>query len=362
MLVALLMFLSSSVWGSVSFIAIAALLKVNKIKQENWNTPLFRIICLISFLSVINFFTYLIILDGVPNDNSTAYYPYAIFMFFSYVLAKTITKKELQFLLLFFVIDVFVGLAEYQKGIASFWNVDISFDESSDLLYFRRICGINNNSSNFAEKMLLGFIIIYLIKPKFNYLYVIIFSVGLVISFNRSAIIASIPLLIYFIYQYIKEGGTFRKIVFFAIVCIIIYFVVIFLLPLIVEQFFRGNNDTTSAMTSRDIIWKEFLDFFYDNPITGNGSVKMRSSTGQHAHNSYIWVLASNGIIIALLYYYYTLRFINRYNFIPILSIMLTSITQSTIYWGLSNADVFLFILILHSSFQISHRCEKQYF
>lgn len=195
MFVALLMFLSSSVWGSVSFIAIAALLKVNRIKYENWNTPLFRIICLISFLSVINFFVYLILLGGVPNDNTTAYYPYAIFMFFSYVIAKTITRAELQLLLLLFVVDVCVGLIEYQKGVASFWNVDISFDESSELLYFRRICGINNNSSNFAEKMLLGFIIIYLISPKFKYLYIVIFFIGLIISFNRSAIIASIPLL-----------------------------------------------------------------------------------------------------------------------------------------------------------------------
>ena len=104
MFVALLMFLSSSVWGSVSFIAIAALLKVNRIKYENWNTPLFRIICLISFLSVINFFVYLILLGGVPNDNTTAYYPYAIFMFFSYVIAKTITRAELQLLLLLFVV------------------------------------------------------------------------------------------------------------------------------------------------------------------------------------------------------------------------------------------------------------------
>ena len=115
MFVALLMFLSSSVWGSVSFIAIAALLKVNRIKYENWNTPLFRIICLISFLSVINFFVYLILLGGVPNDNTTAYYPYAIFMFFSYVIAKTITRAELQLLLLLFVVDVCVCLIEYQK-------------------------------------------------------------------------------------------------------------------------------------------------------------------------------------------------------------------------------------------------------
>ena len=321
MFVALLMFLSSSVWGSVSFIAIAALLKVNRIKYENWNTPLFRIICLISFLSVINFFVYLILLGGVPNDNTTAYYPYAIFMFFSYVIAKTITRAELQLLLLLFVVDVCVGLIEYQKGVASFWNVDISFDESSELLYFRRICGINNNSSNFAEKMLLGFIIIYLISPKFKYLYIVIFFIGLIISFNRSAIIASIPLLFYFIYQYIKEGGLFRRVVFLLVICIL-------------------------------------SDFFCDNPITGNGSVKMRSSAGQHAHNSYIWVLASNGIIIALLYYYYTIRFVNRYNFIPILSILLTSITQSTIYWGLSNADVFLFILILRSHFKISQKKE----
>ena len=141
-------------------------------------------------------------------------------------------------------------------------------------------------------------------------------------------------------------------------ICIVVYFLILFLLPLIIEQFFRGNNDTTTAMTSRDIIWREFLDFFCDNPITGNGSVKMRSSAGQHAHNSYIWVLASNGIIIALLYYYYTIRFVNRYNFIPILSILLTSITQSTIYWGLSNADVFLFILILRSHFKISQKKE----
>lgn len=52
--------------------------------------------------------------------------------------------------------------------------------------------------------MLLGFIIIYLISPKFKYLYIVIFFIGLIISFNRSAIIASIPLLFYFIYQYIK--------------------------------------------------------------------------------------------------------------------------------------------------------------
>lgn len=352
MITAFLLFFSNTVWGSAVFLFLAALWKIRSMKPEDLKTPLFRIICIISGLSILNFIVSLIVNGGETLNTSGGLigdYPYALSMFISYIIAVTIQPKELKIFLYLIMIDVLVGVIEYSAGVSSFWVVDMSFDTKSEMLYYKRVCGLDTNSSVFALNMLYGLIITYILKPKYKLAYLCVLCVGLFISFNRSYLLASLPLLIYFFIT-LSRNYKFVRYIAVAAVLFFAYYIYQQYWDVLIEQFTRGGaSSTTMVLSNRDVIWRDFMNFFYQHPILGNGSSKMWLSSGWHAHNSFIWVLASNGAIIALLYYYYTVRYITKYNWLPILCIIVGSLTQSTIYWGLSVADIFLFILILNN-------------
>lgn len=349
MLVSLLIFLSSTLWGNVGLLVLASILQLRHTSIKTYNTNLFKIIIAISFLSLINYLISLIINGGRFENNANTPYPYAFSMILSYIIASSLSYNNLKWLLYFLTIDCIIGIVEYTYGVSSFWTVTASnFEESSELLYFKRSNGLNNNSSMLGANACLGLCLIYIIRPQFKSVFIILMMAGLFCSFNRSYILASIPILLYFGYLCYRKSNLFIK--YLLIVCGISFCltILITLMPFIEEQFFRGGDLRGGVLSHRDEIWLEFMNFFYTHPIVGNGSVKMLLRNGWHAHNSYIWVLASNGLLIAMLYYYYLFAFITKNNLIPILTIILGSITQSTIFGGLSTFDVIVFYLILH--------------
>ena len=75
----------------------------------------------------------------------------------------------------------------------------------------------------------------------------------------------------------------------------------------------------------------------------GNMSVKLwynHEGTLFHAHNSFVETLASNGIFIFLLYMFFVLKNLNRYNAKFVMPILVLSVLQYGIFWGISFLDI----------------------
>jgi hypothetical protein len=115
--------------------------------------------------------------------------------------------------------------------------------------------------------------------------------------------------------------------------------------------------------SGRKLIWVNYLNFIEDNLILGNGSDKVmlrswQNVTGKykliHAHNSYLMLIAANGILIAGLYFlFYLLNFKSR-NFLAILCILVYSALNYGIFWGFSYLDA-VFIILLTLKFKNSY-------
>jgi hypothetical protein len=109
--------------------------------------------------------------------------------------------------------------------------------------------------------------------------------------------------------------------------------------------------------SGRSVIWLNYLNFIDENLLFGNGSDKLMLKTIDqenksiiliHAHNSFLELFASNGLILSL--FFLLILFLNwtKKNFIFILPILFYSIFQYGIFWGISFLDV-IFISILLS-------------
>lgn len=103
------------------------------------------------------------------------------------------------------------------------------------------------------------------------------------------------------------------------------------ILNLFYKRLFETNN--TTFLTGRDLIWKEYLEFFKQNPlylITGVNP-KLGLVDNRSAHNLYIEMIYHLGIIGSLLlinvfvYVFVTYKKINRYkilNYVPLFVIL----------------------------------------
>ena len=113
---------------------------------------------------------------------------------------------------------------------------------------------------------------------------------------------------------------------------------------MLVFQFTRGSGGV--ELSGRSEIWTFFLLFISDNFIFGNGSVKLYAEGGMHAHNSFLQLLANNGIVLSFLYIAWLGININKNNFIYVISILIFSTAQYGVFWGTSVMDITLFLLL----------------
>src|SRR5690606_14288564 len=115
----------------------------------------------------------------------------------------------------------------------------------------------------------------------------------------------------------------------------------------LLANFSKGEGQVD--MSSRDYIFSEFWKVFLDNPIVGNSGAKVWLEVGglnYHAHNSYLELLASNGVVVTLLFLVGVyLAFISG-RFIVALPFLVYSIAQYGLFWGISFNDVVFFGLM----------------
>lgn len=116
----------------------------------------------------------------------------------------------------------------------------------------------------------------------------------------------------------------------------------------------RGMNSS-----GRKLIWLNYTEFLSENMLFGNGSDKLMMRTINpknrevelmHAHNSFLMVFSSHGLLIGALFLLMYLFWWNWRNAPFVLAIIVYSLLQYGLFWGFSYLDVVLVMALLMPS------------
>lgn len=282
----------------------------------------------------------------------------------TFVCAFALEKKDVRIFAILVFFECFVGFYEYFLGIESIipGASDVNFQDE-ELLYYKRVAGLSIGSSSFSQKILYSIIFLMGYKSLFSrrerYLMSIVFILGLFCTFNRTTIVIVLVFTIFIFYReyrrYLKRHKIFIVLLFLCFILISSYFLYN-VFDQILYQFTRGNS--TNVLSGRENIWLQFIVFIRDNFLFGNGSVRLLVpywSGPIHAHNSYLQLIADNGVILASIYLMNVFFKLNTRNWLLCLPMFLTSFTQFIIFWGFSVADVFLFAFLCNPRFYLDN-------
>lgn len=320
------------------------------------------------------------------------------------------------FLIVFTALESVVGITEYITGVRSFIMDIGDFNRipSYDLLYSSRVYGLSANSSVLGQKVLLAFILIDYVKlnSKWEWFLRFLLLAGLIVSFSRIAIILLIlywgATLLWAVFQYRKEWKS-PSLIFKGI---LVLFVVIGLGP-VKNQLTRGDRVSESAFemhegmrddhiltqtnarllvpgstepdrqgwgdklvqkiegiqsSGRKLIWINYINFIEKNLLFGNGSDKLMFYTFDrnkqqfkfiHAHNSFLQLIASHGLLIASLFMVFYLIYWKRHNLLPVGIICLYCCLNYGIFYGFSYMDV-VFLILLFFPLKLSYDNAEQ--
>ena len=114
-------------------------------------------------------------------------------------------------------------------------------------------------------------------------------------------------------------------------------------------QFNRGQ--ATLDYSYRDIIFKKYSDYISNHLVWGNSGVKLHLTIEDkiyHAHNSFVELFASNGMLIGSFFLVILGFCIRKKSIIYIFPVLIFSMFQYGIFWGLSFYDVVFFFLLFN--------------
>lgn len=314
----------------------------------NWN---FLIIILIILFSTIN----RLIHWNAVGDYSE-FFPYFILLIPTYVIAIGFKKKDAQVLAWLVAIEAVVVILEWMLGVSTFDTSLTGFVtfKPGDLAYFQRPLGLSESSSHIASKLFVAFMAIDFFKFKHNiWVFVKVLMVAaVVLTFNRSVILA---LSIYIgISQFIAFSKFKYKmenavVAFVSFVLGGIGFLTILVLKGkdLIAQLTRNTGKI--ELTGREYLWADFYVFIEEHLVFGNNSIKLWLD-GYHAHNSYIEVIATNGIFIALFYFILVYRNIKGSNWYFVIPILIFGVTQYAFFWGISLFDILFWAILFQTN------------
>lgn len=277
-------------------------------------------------------------ISTLSRGSVLADFPYIWLILVTLVISKSINKLDLNVYTVLVCLEILVGIAEFLSGKQSFFVPMRGMAEfgHNGMLYYSRVFGLSENSSIFSFKIL-SVVVIYFtgaISSIVKKYLPVLLGIGLLITFNRTSIFSVSIFCAIYIYIYKRKYYMY----------IIPIFMLVFLnyFPVILEQMLRGK---ASDLSGRDRVFTYMLDFISNNPILGNSGSKIWMEYGGrlfHAHNSFLELFASNGIIISTLFlsliiYYY--RKVMLF-FIPF---FLFSLLQYGMFWGISHYDMIIF-------------------
>lgn len=365
------------------------------------------------------------LLFGEKIETITDYYASFLLLPLVLISAAFIQNNYLiRTFLVLILCEIIIGLFEYIYGIRSFvlpFSQELLISDKS-LLYNSRIYGLSVSSSVFAVKLFCTLILLGKAGLKKRYFYIVagVIILGIILTFNRAVILASLFMFFSYLFVYfIRFKFRLRKLFqfeYFNLFLVLILFVTVFHSEVYYQfsrgesvevniekdnvdnvkekidlseevhifkeekelkdekgrlsKFFVGKTSRFNA-SGRSLIWANYAWYIENNLIFGNGSDKLLLSQymekkGEyeklHAHNSFLMLLSTNGLIITLLYIVWYFLLWKGKNFLIILSVLLYSSVQYGIFWGISFLDiVFVSLLISTSNFiSIGHKATSR--
>lgn len=334
------------------------------------------------------------------------YAPFYLFPLLIAASALAYSQRFFKVLIFIVAFESFFGFAEYATGMRSFFmNLgDSGVIVDYGTFYNSRVYGLSANSSILAQKLFLAFVLIDFVRlSKFwEWTLRVILFLALLITFSRIAVVV---LLVYwsvtFLIGIIQVKANSWKSPNLQFKALVLVLALVFITPL-KNQLTRDGHDAESAFESEDassakkillntnalkmskgetdpalqglgdrimtsaegiqssgrkLIWLNYINFIEEKPLFGNGSDKLMfykySSAFKdfkliHAHNSYLQLIASNGIIISLLYLLFYILLFRAKNFLALGAILLYCLGNYGIFYGFSSMDVIFLILLMY--------------
>ncbi|EXA64536.1 O-antigen ligase like membrane family protein [Acinetobacter baumannii 348935] len=346
-MIALILFLSTTVFFSIAILVLLIPLvffrqvlvhkkSIMFSRQEVYAYALMLFAAVI--MTYLNIF-YDAVIPNIQRGSILGNIPYIILLPIAFLIGKFLTGKDLRIIQYLILIEIVVGCFEYYYGVPTFFvnKTPISELADTDILYQRRVFGFSPNSSNLAAKVIyLAMITLMQIKMnkkicRDSLIFLFFIFVGLFVTFNRTAIIAVV------LSFFILFGMSLRGVI---LVSIPTLGIILSKWDSIYEQMTRGKG--TVDLSGRDQIFSYFYNFWSENLLFGNFGTKLWwNSMGNiwHSHNSYLEFFASNGLLLALIFFLGFFMVFSR-GLIVVLPILIFSLFQYGFLWGLSFYDI----------------------
>lgn len=302
------------------------------------------------FLVVLTLLSSLNFVYGLATtpDGNPARTPYFFAYVGTYLLARGVNENDLRACLYCIGVEALFVYAEFALGINTIFTSNPNYRSglTPAMLYFSRPFGLSDIQSVIGYKLFLALILLdYLDFSKAaKRRWLALMLPAFVLVFNRSALIAyAVYLVVKLLRATMVPGFRLR-----AVMTVVVLAGLLLALPDNVANVIWGQfnrNKDTVDLSYRDVIWGEFARFIADYPILGNGSAKHYAWVSdygvyEHAHNSYLELIASNGLLISAVYALWFIVRSRRSALLYMLPVMIYSMSQYGFFWGVSFVDV----------------------
>lgn len=309
--------------------------------------------------------------------------PFYILYIFTFFAAIQLTKKDFEVFFLLVAIEGCLVVVQYLMGVNTFFTNNPDFRSAvwSVNIYSGRPFGLSDSIPSMGYKIVVA--LLYFISSlktsklsKSQFLIFSLLMVSLMINFHRSSILGfGLFILAYSFFNKTKRWAVP------SIASILVYISLAlsrgYIGPFIVSLF--GHIGPPSAIQNgageliapvmysssyRTAIFKATTTFIENNLLFGNHCLKFftfiqEMKIEEHAHNSFLQILATSGLFISLLYFGYLFIGINKRNWIWALPFFAISMTQYGIFWGISLLDVFFIAFLYTKDFEQKPRFWK---
>ncbi len=347
-----------------------------------------------TFLVLFSFLIFCLRLTDYSNwESFKDVYSFAYLFPFTYLISKTLFSRKGVFLYLiyFILIECAFSFLEYLLGVSSVFTGLLTYNvfTETNLLYETRVTGLSIAASVLSIKFLIGLLLVNIFIS--NQIKKIIFETVLLISslfaFGRIAIAA---IVFFYIIKFLHNLFISKKhswINFSFLIGIAILIILNF--SWVKSQFSRngkvitntgritngipGNGNSTIVnnngieveeiefvtdidylemigfkgveMSGRNEIWNNFIHFGVTNLYEGNKGKKYMLGS-YHAHNSYLEIFSTFGIILFLILMSIFVINLNKVNYIYVFTFMFLALGQYVFFWGMSFCDIIFYYLV----------------
>jgi O-antigen ligase len=318
---------------------------------ENLNRTDLAFLTIIVSASLCNFIYGLVFNPNSGDQRS----PYFLAYGATYLIARSLNRDVLRACIAFICLEAMFVYLEFALRINTIFTSSPEYRSglSYAFLYFSRPFGLSDSQSIIGYKLLLAIILAdYIelsVRPRF-WVNLIVYP-AFVLVFNRTAIVA---LAAYYLIKWVRRAfarGINLVAIAFAAASVTVLLVMPSAISAIAWSQFNRDKDEID-LSYRDVIWGDFGRFIASHPLLGNGSSKYFAwisdyGSFEHAHNSYLELIASNGLLIASLYFCWFALRLTRRNIIFAAPIMIYSLSQYGFFWGISFVDIIFCQIVL---------------